>query len=370
MMVTNLPEKAKAKWAEAKAARDPATKLRLLKEFYSSFHKHKGTEKLEVSIKRQMASLEEELEKIKARRKGSSRSEWAIKKEEFIQMAIVGSLETATSFFNLLAGTHIKYHETLTKPVLGVFKGLGVQFQLIVAPFDKRMSEEKLERFMSLIRNADGILVALGYEPPNYAKDVIDWFEGHNIDIQLNYPRVEIVSTPSGGIRVAGSSDFCNDRDIVDFMSGYKVRNAIVKIARDATLDDVESSLFGRIMKKAFFVTLRKDQSEQLKALTPNVIVLDSSTSSDALASHILGGLGLIRIHTKGIGKEPERRPLIMRRGARVVEVAEKIHKDLVKFFQYARVWRKDELDGIRVGKGFELKDGDMIEIRGRLDAS
>ncbi|MCP8314610.1 MAG: TGS domain-containing protein [archaeon] len=334
-----------------------------MKEFYSSFPKHKGTEKLEMSIKRQIASLEEELERIRARRKGSSRLEWVVKKGELIQLAIVGTLQTATSFFNLLARSDVKLHEALMRPILGVFEGFNVQFQLIVAPFDRGISEEKLERFMSLSRNADGALIVSGHEPLNYVKDVIDWFEIHNIDIRSDYPKVEIMSTPSGGIRIVGSSNFCNDREIVDFISGYKIKNAIIRITRDSNLDDVESALFGRILKKTIFVSLRKDQFDQLKALTPNVIIFDSSIDKDIFASYILKRLGFIRIYTKGIGEEPERKPLIMKTGAKAMDVAEKIHKDLAKFFQYARVWRKDEPDSVRVGKGFELKDGDVIEI-------
>ncbi len=367
MMVTNLPEKAKAKWAEAKAARDPATKLLLLKEFYSSFPKHKGTEKLEMSLKRQIASLEEEIERARARRKGSSRLEWVVKKGELLQLAIVGTLNTAISFFNLLARSDVKPHEVLMRPVLGVFRGANVQFQLIVAPFDREISEEKLERFISLSRNADGLLMVSGHEPLGYVKDVIDWFENHNIDIRSDYPKVEIISTSSGGIRIIGSSNFCSDREIVDFISGYKIKNTIIKITRDSNLDDVESALFGRIVKKTIFIPLRRDLIDQLRTLTPNMIVFNSSISPDVLAFFILERLGFIRIYTKAIGEDPERKPLIMKKGIEVIEVAEKIHKDLVKFFQYARVWRKDEFDGVRVGKSFELKDEDIIEIRTHL---
>jgi ribosome-interacting GTPase 1 len=366
-MVTNLPEKAKAKWAEAIATKDPAKKLSLLKEFYSSFPKHKGTEKLEMSIKRQIASLEEELERIKTRKKGTSRLEWVIKKGELLQLAMVGTLSTTISFFNLLTGLDLKPHEPLMRPTLGVFEGFDVQFQLIVAPFDRRISEEKLEKFISLSRNADGIIIVLDHEHLNYVKDVIDWFELHNIDIRSDYPKVEIIPTPSGGIRIIGSSNFCDDKKIIDFISGYKIRNAIVKITQDSNLDDVESALFGRMLKKAILISLRRDRIDELKALIPNVIVFDSSINKDNLASYILERLGLIRIYTKGMEEEPERKPLIMKKGAKAIDVAENIHKDLARFFQHAKVWRKGELDGVRVGKSFELMDGDTIEIRTHL---
>ena len=101
-MVTNLPEQAKAKWAEVVASKNPVTKLRLLKEFYSSFPKHKGTERLEKSIKRQIKSLELQVQKSSSKRRGSSRLEWVVKKQELPQLVIVGTLHMATSFFNIL----------------------------------------------------------------------------------------------------------------------------------------------------------------------------------------------------------------------------------------------------------------------------
>ncbi len=366
-MVTNLPEKAKAKWAEAVVARDPVTKLRLLKEFYSSFPKHKGTERLEKSIKRQISSLEDEVDRARSKRRGSSRLKWIVKKGELTQLAIVGTLQTATSFFNLLVRSDIKNHESLMRPILGVFKGAGVQFQLIVVPFDKRIGEGKLERFMNLARNAEGILIVLGYEPFSYAQDVIDWFESHNIDLCSDYPKVEIAQTSSGGIRIVGFSNTCDEREINDFISSYKINNAVVKITTDSTIDDIESALYGRIVKKAIFVTLRRECINQLKNLLPNQLIFDSSISLDKLALQILHKLNLIRIYTKVIDGKIAQKPLLMLKGAKAIDVADKIHKDLARFFKYARLWRENTYKGIRVGRSFELRDGDIIEIRTTL---
>jgi len=360
-MVTNIPEKAKAKWAEAVVARDPATKLRLLKEFYSSFPKHKGTERLQKSVKRQISSLEYEIERARSKRKGSSRLEWVVKKGDITQLAIVGTLQTATFFFNLLTKSDIKTHESFKKPILGVFQGAGVQFQLFIVPFDKKVGEMKLERFINLARNADGILIVLGYESVSYVQNLINWFESHNIDISSDYPKVEISPTPSGGIRIVGSSRACHEKEIANLISGYKMRNAVVKITKDSTLDDVESALFGRVVKKAIFVALN-DLNNQLKNLLPDLIIFDSTLNSDKLALSILKRLDLIRIYTKVIGGKTANKPLLMKKSDKIIDVAKQIHKDLVRFFQYARVWRNDS-KGIRVGRSFELRDGDVIEI-------
>ncbi|HIE14997.1 TPA: GTP-binding protein, partial [Candidatus Bathyarchaeota archaeon] len=62
-MVTNLPAKVKAKWAEAVACRNIPEKIRLMKEFLAICPKHKGTSKLLMNVRRKIAALEDELER-------------------------------------------------------------------------------------------------------------------------------------------------------------------------------------------------------------------------------------------------------------------------------------------------------------------
>ena len=73
----------------------------------------------------------------------------------------------------------------------------------------------------------------------------------------------------------------------------------------------------------------------------------------------------MIRIYTKERGKEPERKPIVMKRGSTVRDVAERIHEDFAKYFKFAKVWGKSaKFPGERVGLEHVLEDGDVIEIR------
>jgi len=60
-MPANLPAEAKHKWAKISTVKNPREKLELLKEFFSLIPKHKGTAKLCVQVKRQMAKLRVEM---------------------------------------------------------------------------------------------------------------------------------------------------------------------------------------------------------------------------------------------------------------------------------------------------------------------
>ncbi|MEM2750602.1 MAG: TGS domain-containing protein [Nitrososphaerales archaeon] len=362
-MVINLPERAKAKWAEAIAAKDPATKLKLLKEFYSSFPKHKGTEKLEVSIKRQIKSLEEEIERAKSRRTGSTKLEWVVKKEGMIQLAILSSLQTSIQFFKFITDLDVNIYEVLHAPVVGVLKGEDIQFQVVLTPFDEFIGMEKQERIMNLIRNADIIIVALEFENENYLQKMFTWLEEHNIDIRLSTTFVEIIHTSSGGLRIVNYSKSLSDLEVINFLSSYKIKNAIIKIYGEATLDDLESALFGRISKRALFIVLNEQKKIELLNFINEDRIIPFTQDRISLVNSILQKSGFIRIYTRSLSGVIAEKPLLMKKGARVIDVAEKIHKDLVKFFKYAKVWREGFTQGIRVGGNFLLEDKDIVEI-------
>ncbi|MFQ6135503.1 MAG: TGS domain-containing protein [Nitrososphaerales archaeon] len=358
-MPINLTQEAKAKWAEATETKDPAKKAKLLKEFYSLMKKHKGTEKLEVSIKRQIASLEEEAERARSRKTGSSRLEWVVRKSGIPQISLIGDLKTAPAFFSMLTGMTVNSYEALVQPVVGVFTGASVQFQVILSPLDPMIGEEKQEHIMNPAKSADLLLIVLGEEPDRYAEAVIDWFEEHNVDIRSDRLAAEVRPTHSGGIRVVGVSKKVGESEIRNFLLTYKIRNAIVKVSHEAALDDIETSIFGQRIMKSIFIPLTK---QHLKRPT-NLAMLEPVQSQDSLALHMLRRLNLLRIYTRSLDGEVKERPLLIEDGSTVEDVARLIHKDMFRFFRYARVWREGDMDGVRVGRSFRLEDGDIIEI-------
>ena len=344
-MPTNITNEAKAKWAEAIATKDPEKKLRLLKEFYSSFPKHKGTEKLEMSIKRQIKNLEEELAIKKSKKTGSTLNIWSIKKEDMLQLALVGRLSTSIQFFKRLTDLEVKPYQVLTSPIKGVFKAMNIRMQIVLTPIDEQIGEEKMDKIISIARNADAILVYA--DDQDYANKVIEYFNTRNIDITSNKLKVEIENTPHGGIRIVGSSSNINERSAIEFLESFKIRNAIVKITSSATIDDLEDAIFGRVAKKSLFINyghnpIKFDDKERFMEL-------------------LINRLGFIRIFTKKVGEEPEEEPLILEKDAKIYDLAKMIHKDFARHFKHARVWRDGSV--VRAGKDFMLHDMDIIEL-------
>jgi len=363
-MSTNLPARAKALWAKAMVSKDPKEKLELLRQFYSSFPKHKSTERLEMQLKRQMKGLEEEIER-KKKKHGKVVNIWYIKKGEELQLAVIGRLKESIEYFSKLTGKMVDLFDTYTKPTIRAIKMDSVLLQGILCPFDKELSEERQRKMGNLLNNMDLLIIVLPEsEHIQYCSDVINWLAQYNIIPALKNKEVEIERTGTGGIRIVGKSKFCTEDQIRQFLQDYKIVNGIIKISEETKLDDIEAMLYGQISKPALVLCRNSRQETEIKANFKNVPFITSTYNNHYFLEQVLEILGLIRIYTKGHGSEVAERPILVGKESNILEVAKTIHKELAENFIYAKLWRAGE--EIRVGRNFILNDKDVVEIRSR----
>jgi ribosome-interacting GTPase 1 len=74
--------------------------------------------------------------------------------------------------------------------------------------------------------------------------------------------------------------------------------------------------------------------------------------------------LDVVRVYTKAPGKKPDfNDPYVVARGSRVLDVAEKVHRDFVDNLKYARIWGEGKADGIMVPRDFVVSEGDVLEL-------
>ncbi|MGC9208334.1 MAG: TGS domain-containing protein [Nitrososphaeria archaeon] len=320
-MVTNLTEEAKAIWAKAIRAKDPEEKLRLLQLFYSKMPHHKGTEKLEVSIKRQIAALKEEI--IESKKKKAVRKDiWIVKKQGV--MAVLVDYDFTDSFYRL-TGVNPSQYEVFSRPFVAPLKALDIIIQTYYAP----IGVGNLKNFMKLIKQADVLIIA--------DERVVPLLESEDIVLVQNRRRaVEILRMPTGGIRIIGKSRFISEEKLRSFLTDYGILNCVIKISEDATMDDVEDYIFGKMQK--VFVNMKPDPKE--------------------LVSDILKALGLIRIYTLDSEGAIVGPPLLVRVGSTVGDVAREINIKNAKGAYIVRNGSK-----MRVGVSFELEEGDQIRI-------
>ncbi|MEM0050859.1 MAG: hypothetical protein QXY52_05015 [Conexivisphaerales archaeon] len=321
-MVTNLTEESKAIWAKASMAKDPVEKLRLLQMFYSKMPHHKGTEKLEVSLKRQMSNLKEEIEKNR-KKKATRKDPWTITKVKFPTLAFV---ESGTSrVYRLLTGTDPPRYKVFERPFVAPIKALDLDVQLYYA----LLGNGNEDNFVKIVKQMDALLVS-DYERISVILD------DYGIDLVRNKRKlVEIERKPAGGIRIIGNSLFINESELRKFLKDYGMMNSIVKLSEDATMDDVEAVIFGRMQK----------------------VAINATGKPQADLAEILRALTVIRVYTLNSEWAVDGEPLIVKYGINVSNIASKLGIN----FRQAIVVRKGKR--LKVGPSYRLEDGDMVRL-------
>jgi ribosome-interacting GTPase 1 len=389
-MVSNLPAEAKNKWAEVAACHSTPEKIKLMREFISLVPKHKGTAKLLGNVRRRIATLEDEVEKTKARRKGSRAGGFSIPKEGAGQIIVLGPTKVGRS--SLLASvTNAKVEASpilfaTRKPVIGMLPYQNIQFQLVEAPaLVEGSSQGKMggSQILGLARNADGLMlmVDLSEDPVGQFRMLRLELERSGVLIGRSEGEVDVTRRSIGAsVQVVGGGILvdCTLDDIRRMLESYRINSALVRIRGKVALDDIEASLFSStVYKPTLIVTNKVDAPkagealqnfiEELKDIEIPILPVSclNNQGLEDLGGYIFKILGIIRIYTKEPSdKEPSPNPIVVKEGTTVINIARELHSSLYRKFQYGRVWGESaKYPGQKVGSNHMLKDGDVLEI-------
>lgn len=386
-MVTNLPPEARAKFAKYQEARTPEEKLLALQEFLSAVPKHKGTENLVRWVRRRMAELREEIEERRRSRTRGGGPSFFIPREGAAQVVLIGFTKSGKSWLmTRLTNARVEVSDipyTTKSPVPGVFQYMDIQFQLIDTPSLVPEDEARINRrVVGLARNSDAVIIVvdLSRDPLNQFLSIKKILEDEGVRVSRPSGRVEITkSGGSGTIRVVLLGEILDGgvEDVKKLLESYRIYGAEVKIYGKVSLDDVEDAIYGmNIYRPAVIVGTKRDLDpggvgcEELRRGASGIPVICVSSEDDfrdLLGKTLVDVLELVRVYTKPPNGKVSERPLVVRRGTTVIEVARLIHEDLYRGFQYAKIWGPSaKYPGMRVGRDHLVEDGDIIEIHAR----
>jgi ribosome-interacting GTPase 1 len=383
MVPANLPPQAKAAERRYTEARILPDKIKYLQEFISAIPEHKGNEKMRGYLRRRLAQLKDELEEQKMRRRvvGGGRGGFSFKKEGAAQVLILGMTGSGKSSLIMKvtnAKTEVSEHPFTTRePVPGMMSFEDIQFQLIDAPaiFENVRNGAWGSQLMSLARNADGLLILLdAANPLNQFRLIVNELISAGITIDKKIRKIEIEKTTWGGIQMACTGRImCKVEEIEQALKESGVRDAVVRIWGDITLEEVKDALDQtKIYKPALIVVNKVDRFPGALenfhvACKKEAIEISTATGEglNSLGESLFRAMGIMRVYTKGAGGEVAEKPIIMKRGAKIKDVAKVVHSQLYQNFKYARVWGNSvNFNGERVGAEHELADKDVLEIR------
>ena len=344
-----------------------------------------------MNIKRQISILKAQIEEEKKKRKTGKGGGWLVEKHGAAQITLIGFTNSGKSSL-ISAVTNAKplisnYPYSTVEPAVGMLPYQDIYFQLVEAPSLQPTLEETSWnlKILGLIRNADGIILVLDLQEDTSQqfKLLKRILEDSKIFVEKPRGRVVIDRRADGlGVQVVvvGKLLDATHEDVKNLLNSYKIYNATVKVYGEATLNDVEEAVFGGVQYKPTLIVANKFDSEnlkeKLKTLEAEVngklkilpVSCRTGKNLEKLGEEIFGLMEILRVYTKHPSKkEPSTEPIILRKGATVLDVAKEIHSQLYEKFWYAKVWGSSaKYSGERVGGDHVLADKDIIEIHTR----
>ena len=394
-MPTNLPPEAMDKWELVEAAHTPKEKMDAMIEFLKYVPHHKGTMKLRGEMNRKISLIRADLDKKK--RMGTGKSSGGpklfVEKQGSAQIALIGVTNVGKSCLMSIT-TNSKVEVTPTpysthEPVPGIMNYLDVQFQIVEAPAVMEGSAGGRAAghvTLGLARNADGVIlmVDLSRDPIAQLELVLAELEKSRVLVNKPSGRVEIDRRHAGAalrIILVGKLLDCSMQDVEDLLRSYKISDAIVRISGEVRLDDVEDAIFETTTYKPAVIVANKldlpmatanlrHLKQYVNGKLPIVgMSCEQKTGINELGRVLLQSLQVIRVYTKEPGsKKDTGHPFVLKHGATINDLAKNIHKEMLENFQFAMVWAKRlPFSPKKVGLGFMLDDGDIVEIHTRI---
>ncbi|WP_424358552.1 OBG GTPase family GTP-binding protein [Methanocella sp. MCL-LM] len=351
--------------------------IKAIQDEIDKTQKNKATEHHIGRLKAKMARLKDDLIK-QAMSKGGGVGGYSVKKSGDATVTLVGfpSVGKSTLINKLTdAKSEVGAYEFTTLDVVpGSMEYRDAKIQILDLPGlvkGAAAGRGRGREVISVIRGCDLILMIL--DVFNFEHIAVLEKELYDAGIRINQskPDVTVTRTLKGGVIVTSTVETTIDHETIKTILGeYKMHNALVNIREDITADQlIDVVRDNRVYIPAVIVLNKIDlvDKEHLKKFPKESVKIsaDRELNLDLLKDTIYDHLGFINIYLKPQGEQADlEEPMIMRGGATVGDVCDRLHKDFRRKFRYAKVWGDSAKHaGQRVGVDHSLCDGDILTV-------
>jgi small GTP-binding protein len=329
--------------------------IKKLEEEISTTKYNKRTQHAIGLLKAKLARIREQQET--RRRAGKKGEGYSVRRSGDATVILVGFPSVGKStLLNALTDAHSKiaaYDFTTLDVIPGMLEYGHAKIQILDVPGIVKGASDGTGRgkeVLSVMRNADMALILVEVSHPEHLHVMIDEIRNTNIRLNQHKPYVKIRKTTKNGIRIGKTVRLRNlsDDTIKAILKEFRINNADVLIREeiddDGLIDVIEDNKAYMpgiiILTKADTVSLDKAQQIKRELGADIVISAEKHAGLEELKRMIFDKLALIRIFLKQPGKEADMKiPIIMRKGCTIRDVCDKLHKDFVNKFRFARIW-------------------------------
>jgi small GTP-binding protein len=342
---------------------------------------NKRTQHAVGTLKAKLAKLKE---KDVARRSGGKKGEgYAVKRSGDATVVLVGFPSVGKStLLNALTNAESQtaaYAFTTLTVIPGMLEYENAKIQILDVPGILKGASDGTGRgkeVLAVMRSADMALIVVDIMHPEHLDVLINEINNFNIRINQHKPDVKIKKTVKNGIRIGKTvrMEEMDNETIINVLKEFKMNNAEILIRESINVDQLIDIIEENKVYMPGIVVLNKgdlltpDKALEVKNLTKaNLIVSgEQKNGIEELKRLIFDKLEFIRVYLKEPGKEPDlNEPLIMRKGCSIKTVCEKLHRDFVGKFKFARLWGKSsKFPGQKLlSMEHKLLDKDVLEI-------
>ena len=356
-----------------------------IKKVEDDIHRTQVNKKTEHHIgllRAKLAKLRGELEDQHTRRTGA-RVGFDVKKSGDATVVLIGLPSVGKStLLNRLTNAKSKvaaYQFTTLEVVPGVMEQGGARIQVLDLPgLIKGASSGKGlgRRVLAVARSADLVLFVVDVFQPEARSLLERELRSTGIRVDEKPPGVTIEKVDSGGISVASQVRMTKMSEalVKDILRVYDINGARVVIRQD--IDDqqlVDALSANRVYAPSLTVMNKIDLvntgfTTELSRKLPYKFVpvsAESDINIQALREEIYRRLEFLRVYMRRrTGETDFEEPMVMREGATVADVCDKVHRGMRDEFRYAQVWGASvKFGGQRVGMSHRLSDKDVLTI-------
>ena len=358
-------------------------KIKAIQDEMGRTQLNKATEHHIGLLKAKIAKLKREQEAVQIKKSSKKSDGFDVKRSGDATVVIIGLPSVGKStLLNALTGSKSSvgaYQFTTVTVVPGILDYRGAKIQMLDLPgiIKGASSGRGLgKRILSVARSADIVLLVLDVFQPYHENVLVN--ELSNIGIRLNQkpPNIIIEKSSTGGIAIAQQVTLkkMSEKLVKGILNVYGYTSARVVIREDIDSEQLIDFITGnKTYVKSITILNKIDLVDEkfLKKVSKKIKTKFIPVSADAndniaeLRDKIYDELQFIRIYMrpKG-GKTDYKEPLIIRNGNSVLDVCNKLHRNLKKDFRYGLVWGKSvKFAGQRVGRNHVLCDEDVLTI-------
>ena len=356
-----------------------------IKKIEDDIHKTQVNKKTEHHIgllRAKLAKLKSEMEEQQTRRSGS-RLGFDVKKSGDATVVLIGLPSVGKStLLNRLTNAKSKvaaYQFTTLDVVPGVMEHNGAKIQVLDLPgIIKGASSGKGlgKRVLAVARSADLVLFIVDVFQPEARELLARELRTTGVRVDEAPPNVAIEKADSGGVSVAALVKMTKMSEslVKDILRVYDINGARVVIREDIDDQQLVDVLSGnRVYVPSLTVMNKVDlvnagfTSEVSRKLPYRFVPVsaEAGVNIQALKEEIYKRLDFLRIYMRRrTGETDFEEPMVVKGGATIADVCDRVHRSMKDEFRYAQVWGKSvKFGGQRVGMTHRLMDQDVLTI-------